>query len=69
MSLARVLGVIILVVGLILLGFGVNSSQVFTEKVVEGVSGRYTEKTMFYLFSGIILGILGYFLAFRRRKK
>jgi LPXTG-motif cell wall-anchored protein len=55
----RILGIVILVVGVLLLLFGLNSSQVVTEKVVEGLTGRYTETTMWYLIGGIAMIIGG----------
>ncbi len=56
---SRTLGIIALVVGIVLLGFGINSTQAVTEKVVEGVSGRYTDNTMWYILSGIAMIIGG----------
>ncbi len=55
----RSLGLIALVIGIILLGFGINSTQAVTEKVVEGVSGRYTDNTMWYILIGIAMIIGG----------
>ena len=55
----RSLGLIALVIGIILLGFGINSTQAVTEKVVEGVSGRYTDNTMWYILVGIAMIIGG----------
>ncbi len=48
----RILGFVIAAVGLVILIFGINSSQAVVEKVVEGVSGRYTEHTMWYIIGG-----------------
>jgi len=56
---SRILGIVILVVGIVLLGFGINSSQAVTEQVVEGVTGRYTDNTMWYIISGIAMLIGG----------
>lgn len=61
MSIFRILGIIALTVGVILLGFGLNSTFSITEQVVEGVSGRYTDNTMWYIISGIALIIGGAF--------
>lgn len=58
MSFSRILGIVLLAVGLLLLAFGINSSQAITEKVVEGVSGRFTDQTMWYILGGIAM-ILG----------
>lgn len=54
----RILGFVIAALGLVVLISGINSSQAVLEKVVEGVSGRYTEHTMWYIIGGaaILLG-------------
>lgn len=49
----RIAGIVLLAVGLMLLFFGINSSQVIGERVVEGMTGRYTTNTMWYLIGGI----------------
>lgn len=64
MNITRTLGIVALIVGVILLGFGLNSTQAVTEKVVEGVSGRYTENTMWYIIGGIALIVGGVAAAF-----
>ena len=60
----RVFGVVILIVGLVVLGFGINSSQSVGEKVVENLSGRFTSNTMGYIMGGIALIVGGGALAF-----
>lgn len=72
MESSRIFGIIALVVGGILLFFGLNSIQSVTEQVVEGVSGRYTDHTMWYIISGAVLLVLGAVFSFRdccNRKK
>ena len=59
MDVTRALGIIALIIGVIVLGFGLNSTQAVTEKVVEGLFGRYTEGTMWFIVSGITLIIFG----------
>ncbi len=65
MDISRVLGIAALVVGAILLFFGLHSIQSVTEQVVEGVSGRYTDHTMWYIISGAVLLILGAAFTFK----
>ncbi len=61
MNFTRVLGIVALTVGIILLGFGLTSTASVTEKVVEGVSGRYTDNTIWYIVSGAAMIIFGLF--------
>jgi hypothetical protein len=49
----RIIGLVLLAVGVTLLIFGYNASQSVGEKVVEGITGRFTEQTMGYLIGGI----------------
>lgn len=60
----RIFGLILLVVGIVVLLFGLNSTQVVTEKVVEGVTGRFTSATMLYIIGGIALIVAGGALAY-----
>lgn len=62
----RVIGLIALVVGIILLLFGINATHTTAEHVVEGTTGKYTSGTMGYIIGGIILLIAGVFLTFRK---
>jgi hypothetical protein len=59
----RIFGIVIFVVGLVVLGFGINSSQAVGEKVVESLSGRFTSNTMWYIIGGIALIVGGGALA------
>lgn len=60
----RVIGIVLLLVGLVVLGFGLNSSQAIGEKVVENLSGRFTSNTMLYIIGGIAMIVGGGALAF-----
>lgn len=60
---SRLLGLVLLAVGIVLLGFGINASQAVTEKVVEGVTGHYTDHTMWYIIGGIAMIVGGGVLA------
>lgn len=63
----RGIGIVLIVVGLAVLGFGINASQTVPEKVIEGVSGRYTSHTMWYILGGIAMVVGGGVLAIRCR--
>jgi hypothetical protein len=63
----RVLGVVLLLVGLILLGFGLNATESVADTVSEGLTGRYTDRTMWYIIGGSALAVGGVaLLAFGR---
>ena len=49
----RIIGLVLLAVGVTLLVFGYNASQTVGEQVVEGFTGRFTRQTMWYLIGGI----------------
>jgi choline-glycine betaine transporter len=55
---SQILGAVILVVGIVLLIFAMQASDAPMEKVTEAVTGRYTERTMWYWILGVA-GIVG----------
>jgi hypothetical protein len=55
----RVLGIVLLALGVILFAFGLNASDSVTDSVKEGLTGRFTDKTMWYLIGGAALVIAG----------
>ncbi len=67
MNATKIFGLVLFVIGIVLLGFGINASQAVTEKVMEGVTGHYTDNTMWYILGGIALVISGGALAFSNR--
>ena len=62
----RVIGIVIVAVGIALLAFGIYSTDVFREKVNKNVTGRYTDKTMWYIIGGIALIVAGGSVSFYR---
>ena len=59
MSISRVLGVVLLIVGVVCLGFGLNSSNAVVDQVSEAATGRFTHDTMWYIISGIAMIVGG----------
>ena len=55
----RIIGFVLLAVGLVLVIFGFNASQSVGEQVVEGVTGRFTDQTMLYIIGGIAAMVAG----------
>ncbi len=66
---ARTLGLIFLVVGILLVAFGLNASDSVADSISEGVTGRFTDKTMWYLIGGGALAIGGASMAFLGGRK
>jgi LPXTG-motif cell wall-anchored protein len=64
----RVLGITFLIVGILVLGFGINSTFSVAEEVIEGVSGRYSSDTMWYIIGGAALIVGGAGLLLRSKK-
>lgn len=60
---SRVLGLVLLVVGVVLLAFGFNASDSVSDTISEGVTGRFTDTTMWYLIGGAALAVGGGALA------
>jgi choline-glycine betaine transporter len=58
MTPSRILGTVILVIGIVLLIFAMQASDSPLEKVTEAVTGRYTDRTMWYWILGIA-GVVG----------
>ena len=69
MSIGRILGVVILVIGVGLLVTGYNASESAVDQISETLVGRYTDETIWYLIAGIA-GIVGgvLLLLFGRRR-
>lgn len=56
---SRILGVVLLVVGIVLLVWGLNSSHSVGNQATNLVTGHFTNTTMWYIIGGIVLGLLG----------
>jgi len=67
MAQQKLVGIFLIVIGVILLYFGWQASQSLGEQVVEGITGRFTDETMWYLIGGAVAVVVGAFLAFLRK--
>ncbi|MEP3562542.1 MAG: DUF3185 family protein [Marinobacter sp.] len=67
MGSSKLIGVIMLVVGVILLYFGYQSTQSVGNQLTEAVSGRFTDETMWYLIGGAAITVAGAFLTFLKK--
>jgi len=59
MNSRRSIGFALLVVGVLLLAFGLNATDSLGDSVNEGLTGRYTDRTMWYILGGSALAVLG----------
>jgi hypothetical protein len=64
----RIIGVVILAVGIVLVIFGMNASQAPLDQVSQTFTGRFTQTTMMYLIVGIVAVIGGGLLALSGRR-
>jgi hypothetical protein len=55
----RIFGIVLLVVGVILLIVGMNSSHSVADQVSETFTGRFTKATTWYIVGGIGSALLG----------
>lgn len=63
MNSTRTLGIILLVGGLILLFFGLRATDSLGESISEGLTGKYTDRTTWYLVGGAAAAVVGASLA------
>ncbi len=67
MGSTKLVGVILLVVGIALLYFGYQSTQSVGDQITETLTGRFTDETMWYLIGGAAAVVAGGFLAFIKK--
>lgn len=61
MNSQAIFGGVLLVLGVVLLIFGMNASHSVADQVSNTFSGKFTQDTMWYIIGGIALGVLGLF--------
>jgi drug/metabolite transporter (DMT)-like permease len=63
MKTSQILGISVLVLGAVLLGFAYNASEAPVDQLSNTLTGRYTDRTMWYILAGIVAVAGGGFLA------
>lgn len=66
MNQKRLIGLALLLIGVILLVFGFNSSQSAVEELSEALTGRYSDETMMYLIGGAVATVIGLVMLLRK---
>lgn len=64
---SKLLGIILLVVGVILLIFGWNASQSLGDQITETITGRFTDETMWFIIGGAVAVVVGAFLTLGKK--
>jgi hypothetical protein len=70
MNTNRIIGVVLMVVGIALFVIGMNSSHSVADRLSNTFTGRFTDATTWYIVGGIASGVLGallVFLGFQRK--
>ena len=67
MGSSKLLGIVLLVVGIALLYFGYQSTQSVGNQLTETLTGRFTDETMWYLIGGAAAAAAGAFLTFLKK--
>lgn len=62
MSPQNIAGIVLLAVGIILFVMGMNASNSFVDQANEALTGRYTDKTTWYIIGGAASGLIGLML-------
>jgi hypothetical protein len=50
---SRIIGLVILTIGVVLLIFGINASHSVGERISEAFTGKFTDQTTWYLVGGV----------------
>ncbi|HEY1848347.1 MAG TPA: DUF3185 family protein [Opitutaceae bacterium] len=61
----KILSIVLLVVGIVLIVYGINASNSAASGVSRAFTGTPTDKTVWLLVIGIVLGLVGLFGMFR----
>ena len=59
MSPQRIVGLVLLVLGVVLLIIGYNASHSFADQMSNTFTGRFTQGTTWYIISGVVAGLVG----------
>lgn len=63
-ALIKIIGLVAIAMGLMILFFGLSSTDSFMEKVFERITGRFSEGTMYHIIGGVGAIVAGSALLF-----
>lgn len=63
MNRQRIFGIVLVVVGVSMLIYGINATDSFADRLSDAFTGRFTERTTWYIVGGIAVGLTGLLLA------
>ena len=63
MSPQRIVGIVLLIVGVVLLCVGWNASDSVADTMKHTFTGRFTQETAWYIFGGLALALIGFFMS------
>jgi len=62
MNMSKIIGVVLLVIGAVLIIIGVTASRSLADNVSNFFTGHFTQNTMWYIFGGIAMAVVGLLL-------
>ena len=69
METKKIVGLVLIILGVVLLYFGVQASDAPLEQARESLTGDYSDRTMLYLIGGAVSAIAGVALFFFAGKR
>jgi drug/metabolite transporter (DMT)-like permease len=66
MSQKRLIGIVLLVVGVILIGWGLNEAGSFGGKLSSAISGSPSDRVLWFYISGAVCALIGLFNLFKK---
>ena len=62
----KIIGVALLVLGAVLLYFGLSATNAPVEEITEALTGQYSDRTMMYLAGGAVSAVIGVVLLIKK---